>query len=139
MSTLPTQRHPRSVWPDLAELFSGFPSWAALRPGSHVMRLEDDIDDGRYEIRAEIPGIDPAKDVEITVRDGALTIKAERTEKKESKGRSEFSYGSFARTVTLPAGADEDHISAAYDKGILTISVPLTQAKPSEKRIQVTS
>ena len=53
-------------------------------------------------IRAELPGIDPAKDVDITVTDGQLTIKAERSEKKESKGRSEFSYGSFMRSVTLP-------------------------------------
>ena len=74
------------------------------------------------------PGVDPGKDVDITVRDGVLTIKAERTEKKESNGRSEFSYGSFIRSVTLPAGADEDAIKASYDKGILTVSVPVTEA-----------
>ena len=48
------------------------------------------MEDGRYVVRAEIPGIDPAKDVDITVRDGRMTIKAERTEKKQAKGRSEF-------------------------------------------------
>lgn len=52
------------------------------------------------------------KDLDITVRDGRLTIKAERSEKKESKGRSEFSYGSFVRSVPLPASADEDDIQA---------------------------
>ena len=62
------------------------------------------------------------------MRDGVLTIKAERTEKKESNGRSEFSYGSFVRSVTLPAGADEDAIKASYDKGILTVSVPVTES-----------
>ena len=81
------------------------------------------MEDGHYVLRAELPGIDPDKDVDTTVRDGRLTIKAERTEKKETKGRSEFSYGSFARSVTLPAGADEDDIKATYDKGILTVSV----------------
>ena len=55
--------------------------------------------DGRYEVRAEIPGVDPSKDIDITMRDGQLTIKAERSEKKEFDGRSEFSYGSFVRTV----------------------------------------
>ena len=59
------------------------------------MRLEDEIKDGRYVVRAEMPGVDPVKDIDITVRDGQLTIKAERSEKKDFDGRSEFSYGSF--------------------------------------------
>ena len=102
------------------------------------MRLEDEMEDGHYVVRAEIPGIDPAKDVDITVRDGRLTIKAERSEKKETKGRSEFSYGSFVRSVSLPAGADEDGINATYDKGILTVSVALPkEAAPAEKHIAV--
>ena len=96
-----------------------------------MIRLEDELKEGRYEVRAELPGVDPAKDVDITVRDGVLTIKAERTE-KESNGRSEFSYGSFVRAVSLPQGADEDAITASYDKGILTVSVPVTE--PSRPR-----
>lgn len=66
-----------------------------------------------------------------------MTIKAERSEKKESKGRSEFSYGSFVRTVPLPPGADENDIKASYDKGILTVSVAVPKAAPAEKRIPV--
>jgi HSP20 family molecular chaperone IbpA len=141
MSKLPAQNRPRSFLPELSELFEGFPSWATLRPafGSHIIRVEDETKDGSYELRAEIPGIDPAKDVNITVRDGLLTIKAERTEKKESNGRSEFSYGSFARSITLPHGADEDKITARYDKGILTVAVPVALDKTAEKRVEVTS
>ena len=102
------------------------------------MRLEDEIQDGHYLLRAELPGIDPAKDVEITVRGGQLTIKAERTERKETKGRSEFSYGSFVRSVSLPAGANEENIKATYDKGILTVDVRVPeQAAPAEKHIEV--
>jgi len=104
---------------------------------TRLMRLEDEMTDGRYEVRAEIPGIDPAKDVDITVRDGQLTIKAERSEKKEFDGRSEFSYGSFIRTVSLPSGADEDDIKATYDKGILTVSVGISKTAPAEKHVQV--
>jgi HSP20 family molecular chaperone IbpA len=63
-----------------------------------------------------------------------LTIKAERTEKKETNGHSEFSYGSFLRSVTLPAGADEDAIKASYDKGILTVSVPVTKTVEAAER-----
>lgn len=141
MSRLPVQHHPRSFFPELTELFEGFPSWASLRPslGSQIIRVEDEMKEGSYELRAEIPGVDPAKDVDITVRDGVLTIKTERTENKESNGRSEFSYGSFARSVTLPAGADEDSIKASYDKGILTVSVPVSDVQSAEKRVAVES
>jgi HSP20 family protein len=141
MSKLAVQHRPRSIFPELSEFFEGFPSWAHLRPtfGTHVIRVEDELKDGSYELRAEIPGVDPAKDVDITVRDGVLTIKAQRSEKKESNGRSEFSYGSFVRQVTLPAGSDEDAIKAAYDKGILTVSVPVTEAEPAAKHVAVES
>jgi HSP20 family molecular chaperone IbpA len=141
MNALSRQRQPRSLFPELAELFGGFPSMAGLRPvfDTRVMRLEDEIKDGRYIVRAEMPGIDPAKDVDITVRDGQLTIKAERSEKKDFDGRSEFSYGSFVRTVSLPAGADEDDIKATYDQGILTVSVAISEPKPAERRVQIQS
>jgi HSP20 family molecular chaperone IbpA len=139
MSTLAVRRQPRSLFPELAELFGGFPAFAGLRPtlDTRVMRLEDEMKDGRYVVRAEMPGVDPAKDVDITVRDGQLSIKAERTEKKDFDGRSEFSYGSFVRTVSLPAGADEDNIEATYDQGILTVSVDVSQPKPAERHVPV--
>ena len=60
-----------------------------------------------------------------------------RTRTTESNGLSEFSYGSFTRTVSLPAGADEDDISATYDRGILTVSVPLSDTTPTEKHVEV--
>lgn len=141
MSTLSVRRHPRSLFPEFSELFADFHPLAGLRPvlDTRVMRLEDEMKDGRYVVRAEMPGIDPAKDVEITVRDGQLTIKAERSEKKDFDGRSEFSYGSFVRTVSLPAGADEDNIEATYDQGILSVSVAVSEPKPTERRVQVRS
>ena len=139
MTTLPVQRRQRPLFPEIADLLAGLPTWAQLRPGlgDNMMRLEDEMKDGSYEVRAELPGIDPAKDVDITVRDGRLTIKAERTEKKESNGRSEFSYGSFVRSVSLPQGADEDAIKATYDKGILTVSVPVSETQPAAKHVAV--
>lgn len=117
----------------------GLPQWATLRPlfGTHPIKVEDDITDGTYELQAEIPGVDPDKGVQTTVRNGVLTIKAERSEKKESNGRSEFAYGSFTRSVTLPTGADEDGIKASYDKGILRVAAPLTEVEAPEKHIPV--
>lgn len=139
MTTLPVRRAPRRLVSDLPELFAAFPSFAGLPAAfdTRLMRLEDELKDGRYEVRAELPGIDPAKDVDITVRDGMLTIKAERTEKKKFDGRSEFAYGSFTRTVSLPAGANEDDIKATYDKGILSVSVAVSTPTPTEKHVKV--
>ena len=145
MNKLAVQRQSRPLLPELSELFSGFtaflPSPASRACGpffdSHLLRLEDEMKEGLYEVRAELPGVDPTDDIEVTVRDGQLTIKAERTQTSESNGHSEFSYGSFVRTVALPAGADEDDINATYDRGILTVSVPLSEDHPTEKRVEV--
>ncbi|OBF79869.1 hypothetical protein A5791_10315 [Mycobacterium sp. 852002-51163_SCH5372311] len=67
-----------SRWPELLPWPDGFPSWPARQTnvsGGPLIRLEDKMnDDGRYEIRAELPGIDPAKDVDISYRDGILTV-----------------------------------------------------------------
>jgi HSP20 family protein len=138
-TTLPATQKPHSLFADFSEFLAAFPSFAGIRPmlDTRLMRLEDEMTDGRYEVRAEIPGIDPAEDVDITVRDGQLTIKAERSEKKEFDGRSEFSYCSFIRSVSLPTGADEDDIKATYDKGILTVAVGVSEPTPAEKHVQV--
>ena len=117
MNKLAVQRQSRLLLPELSELsqlFTGLPAFAGLRPG-----------------------VEPTEDIEVTVRDGQLTIKALRTRTTESNGLSEFSYGSFTRTVSLPAGADEDDISATYDRGILTVSVPLSDTEPTEKHVEV--
>ena len=82
-------------------------------------------------IRAELPGIDADKDVQINVRDGMLTIEGKREEHTESDQRSEFFYGRFMRTLTLPSGADQKGIKAEYRDGILEVSIPMRE--PSEK------
>ena len=141
MNLLPVHRHQGSLLPDFADLWAAFTPVGTMSPvlRTHLLRLEDSIDDGRYVVRAEIPGVDPAKDLEITVADGQLTIRAERTVQNEEKGRSEFSYGSFSRTVTLPTGAQEEGTEAAYAKGILTVTVPMSEAKSAAKKIEVKS
>ena len=104
------------------------------------MRLEDCIRDGTYVLRAELPGVDPEKDIEVTVAKGVLTISAHRHEETEGKHRSEFRYGAFARSITLPERADQDHIRASYDKGVLEVVVTLKDqgAEKAQKRIPVT-
>jgi HSP20 family molecular chaperone IbpA len=136
------QRQSRLLLPELSDLFSAFsafPAFPNLRPlfDNRLLRLEDEMKEGSYEVRAELPGVDPTDDIEVTVADGRLPIKAERNQTNESNGRSEFSYGSFLRTITLPAGADEDDINATYDRGILTVSIPLSEDPSTEKRVEV--
>lgn len=114
--------------------------WTMLRPASgHPMRVEDYVEDGSYVVRAELPGLDPEKDIDVTVSKGVLTISAHRQDKTEGKHRTEFRYGAFARSVTLPADADEDHIRASYDMGILEVVVGLKDKKDgkADKRIPV--
>jgi HSP20 family molecular chaperone IbpA len=70
---------------------SGWPAIADWRhDGARAVRIEDRLEQDRYVVRAQILGVDPDKDVEITVEEGVLTISAERREEVKGKGRSEF-------------------------------------------------
>lgn len=77
----------------------------------------------------------------MTVDDGALHIRAERREQEEKSERNfrrrELRYGSFARTVPLPDGVDEDAITATYKDGILEVRAPLPPEAPKETARQV--
>jgi HSP20 family molecular chaperone IbpA len=101
------------------------------------IRVEQLIEDGHYVVRAEIPGVDPDKELEVTVADGLLKIHAERTEEKRERAHSEFHYGRFDRTVTLPLGAMEDTAVAKYASGILEVSVKLGEPKEFGRRLPI--
>jgi HSP20 family protein len=138
--TVPARRE-RPMFAELMDWLEGeFPALPIMRPftGGQLMRVEDYVSEGQYVVRAELPGIDPEKDVEITVDDGVLTVKAERREEKKESGRSEFRYGSFTRSVTLPTGADEENVAASYRDGILEVRTPIKEATKAEpKRIAI--
>lgn len=138
--TVPARRE-RPMFGDLMDWFeSEFPALPIMRPftGGQLVRVEDFVDQRQYVVRAELPGIDPEKDVDITVEDGILTITAERREEKKESGRSEFRYGSFSRSVRLPAGADEGDVTASYRDGILEVRTPLKEEKkPEAKHIAI--
>ncbi|MEO3782302.1 Hsp20/alpha crystallin family protein [Actinocorallia sp. B10E7] len=103
-----------------------------------AIRVEDYIDDGHYVVRAELPGIDPDNDVEITVSDDdVLRIHAERRQEQREGQRSEFRYGSFTRSLVLPHGIEAKDVQADYDQGVLTVRMPLPQDKPEAQRITV--
>ncbi len=100
------------------------------------LKVEEFTDADTLVVRAELAGIDPDKDVEVTVTGGMLHIRAERTAKKEhvskDRYRSEFRYGTFERDVLLPEGATADEVSAIYTDGILEVRVPVPKAAISE-------
>lgn len=114
-----------SAWPSLSAARSVF--------GTHLIRVEDKVEDDHYVIRAELPGVDPDKDVKITVDEHTLIIDAERTEEKTDKTRSEFQYGSFHRAMPLPAGVKPADVKATYADGILTVTIGVAQVAPAQQ------
>jgi HSP20 family protein len=103
------------------------------------LRIEETREGDTLIVKAEVPGVDPEKDVEITVTGDVLRIHAKREEKSESTKsgtyRSEFRYGSFDRDIALPQGVDPATVEASYSDGILTIKVPVPAEKEETQRV----
>ena len=90
-------------------------------------------------VRAEIPGVDVDKDVEITAKDGYLRMVVVRLGETQEHGRTEFRYGTFHRTIALPLGTKEETISAAYADGILEITMKVGEPAVAGKHIPITT
>jgi HSP20 family molecular chaperone IbpA len=111
-----------------------------FRPSMDVTRT-----DGELIVTAELPGIDPDKDIEITVDDDYLTIKGEKAEEKEVSEEDRYMherrYGKFVRRIPVPGGVSSDRITASYTKGILTVKVTLPEeakpAKPEKIKVEI--
>ena len=91
-------------------------------------------------VEASLPGYKP-EDVEITVENGTLTIRAEdRSEEMREEGGwvvREIARGSVMRTVTLPTGLEADKAEATFEHGVLRLRFPKAeQVKPRQIRIQ---
>jgi len=100
----------------------------------------DVVDRGNaYEVKAALPGFKP-EDVELTLADGVLAIKAQRKQESESKDgsylRRELTYGDYERRVQLPGDVKEADIKATFDNGMLTIEIPKVPA-PQPVKIPV--
>lgn len=93
-------------------------------------------EDNQYVIKADVPGVDP-KDIEISMENGALTIKGKketsREEKKENYFCMERSSGSFFRSFSLPQTVNASDIKAKNNNGVLIITVPKTQKTAAQK------
>lgn len=119
------------------------PSALAERLQDQMIRVDQFRDGDTLVVKAEMPGIDPDRDVEVTVADHTLHIRAERrTEEEVEDGgyvRRELRTGTFSRALPLPRSVSEEDISASYDQGILEVRVPMPEDdKPAARTIPVT-
>ena len=112
--------------------------WAGFNP-----RMDFEESEKEYRITAELPGIEE-RDVEVLLTGNSITLKGEKKEEKEEKGKNyyhtERSYGSFHRTVPLPEGIDLKKIDAEFKSGVLTVKLPKTlEAKTKGRKVPVKS
>lgn len=99
-------------------------SWMGSTSSEPDIRIEEYVDEGRRIIRADLPGVDPAKDIRLEVEGSALHLHGERRTEKHDEHRSEIRYGSFDRMVGLPPGTRPEDVTAEYADGVLTVTVP---------------
>jgi HSP20 family protein len=105
-------------------------------PAVDISETEKDV-----KVCAELPGLDE-KDVTVEIDESALTIRGEKKEEKEEKGRNwyrrEQSYGSFHRVVPLPASVESEKAKANFKKGVLTVTIPKRdEERASRKTIPI--
>ena len=122
-------------WRDMFAPFEAAAGWFPFV--APEIRIEQLVDDGHYVVRAEIPGVDPKKDIDISLVKGVMRIRADRTELKRKKTQSEFHYGRLLRTVPLPVAAKEDTATAKYANGVLEVTFTLGETKEPGRHITI--
>jgi len=123
-------------------------SWLPSRLSEKFSKLSPKIEvsetDDALEVSAELPGME-AEDLDVSIDGNLLTIKGEKNEEKEDKEKNfhvmERCYGSFSRTLNIPAQSlDMDHVESKFKKGVLHLKLPKTEdAKSKRRKIEITS
>lgn len=119
------------------ELLESGPSGSSAGLGSITAwpQLELEQQDDQIRVVAELPGV-REDDVELTIEDSVLRLSGEkRSERKDESGYSERSYGRFERQIALPSNVDEEACKAQFENGVLTVTLPRTEAKSRGRRI----
>ena len=109
--------------------------------GAFMPRVDVTEDKKEVRISCELPGLEE-NDIDLTLSKDSLTIKGEKKQETEDKGKNyyhmERSYGTFQRTMPLPAEIDADKAEAEFKKGVLKVRLPKTvEAQKAQKRIEV--
>jgi HSP20 family protein len=131
---------------EMEQLFDnagGGPGEASAEGGNILApRMDISEDDQAFRIVAEMPGARP-EDVEVSVEDDLLTIRAERTQERETNRRNyhlvERSMGVFQRSMRLPAPVDAGKVQASFDNGVLTVTIPKDGSQGRSRRVEVRS
>lgn len=117
----------RGFWPELVMRDLATGSEMGWMPRLDVTETEKNV-----EVKAELPGLE-RKDIDITLDRDLLVIKGEKKEEKEEKDRYyhrvERTYGTFCRSVRLPASVKDEKINATFKDGILTITLPKVETE----------
>jgi|JI10StandDraft_1071094.scaffolds.fasta_scaffold338184_3 HSP20 family protein len=118
--------------------FQDLATWFGRAPAGPPAPSADVVETERsYEIKVDLPGFDE-KNVEVLLSGDSLTLKAEKSEEREDKQAnyhlSERRRGACRRVFRLPDGIDREKITAAFDKGVLVVTVPKTQATVAQSR-----
>ena len=110
------------------------------RERSWTPAIDVERENGTLVLRADVPGIKP-EEVKIEVKDDILTVSGEHEERKEKKDkhylRRERRYGSFHRSMALPAGVDAKKIKAKTHDGVVEVTIPLPK-KPEKETVTIT-
>ncbi len=109
--------------------------------GSLGLRVDIGETENEIQVQADLPGI-PEEDVDVTLEDDVLTIRAEKKSEREKTEKNwrvvERSQGRFERSIRVPSGIDPDRTKAQFDKGVLTITLPKPPVvKSQSRRIEV--
>ncbi len=109
--------------------------------GDFTPRVDISESDKNIMIAVELPGME-VEDIDISLSQNTLTISGEKKTEKEKKGkrfyRVERSYGSFRRSIPLPADVDQDKVKATFKRGVLTVDLPKSPAALEQgKRIAI--
>ncbi len=127
----PLQHEINRVFEDFAPSFFTGANLAEVRCKMNLAETKDGL-----ELTFELPGLDE-KDVAVEIADGVLTISGEKkfeTERKDKTFRTvERGYGSFSRSIELPAGVKPEEIKASLAKGVLTVTVPAAPRAEPQK------
>lgn len=121
---------------DLWHLPRSIGSRGGFRPAVDVYRREDPAE---LVAVVELPGVDPA-DVEIAVADGQLLLAGRRRRRAEGQRvvQLEIEHGEFRRQVTLPEDVDASSAAAHFDRGLLTITLPIAQRAVLRRSVTIT-
>ena len=121
--------------------FEGRPSRRTREEGEWLPSIDVSETKSDLVVKAELPGME-AKDIEISLNEGLLTIQGEKKQESEEKEEGyhliERSYGSFTRSIRLPKDVQSDKINASYKNGVLKVILPKSEeAEKKEIKIKV--